>query len=60
MTLLSSCTYTTELNVCDSESHIICYNNGTCENGICSCTNLFTGPQCLKNLCKLYYNAWSV
>ena len=44
----------TELNVCGAEKYIICYNNGTCENGTCSCTEQFTGPQCLTDLCELY------
>ena len=41
-----------ELEVCGLYNETICYNNGTCINGLCVCPSPYTGYDCLTEICE--------
>ena len=45
-----------ELEVCGLYNETICYNNGTCINGLCVCPSSYTGYDCSTEICECMSN----
>lgn len=43
---------------CDPCNKITCYNAGTCEDGICECSNGYEGEQCNVITANKYVGTW--